>query len=67
MVRSLSGMQTPLTNISFSPFEGSPWGSGTYAGLPEEGRLPTALELEIAMLHGKQFYTVLSRVTFERA
>ncbi|THV06408.1 1,4-benzoquinone reductase [Dendrothele bispora CBS 962.96] len=42
---------------------GSPWGAGTFAG-PQGGRQPSPLEIEIANLHGKQFYSVVSKVSF---
>ncbi|KAK7466194.1 flavodoxin-like fold protein [Stygiomarasmius scandens] len=42
---------------------GSPWGAGTFAG-PTGGRQPSPLELEVATLQGKQFYGVVSKVSF---
>jgi len=39
---------------------GSPWGAGTFAG-PDGSRQPTALELEIATIQGKQFYGIVSK------
>ena len=42
---------------------GSPWGSGTFAGV-DGSRQPSALELELAGLHGQQFYGVVSKVNF---
>ncbi|THV06406.1 1,4-benzoquinone reductase [Dendrothele bispora CBS 962.96] len=42
---------------------GSPWGAGTFAG-PQGGRQPSPLEIEIANLQGKQFYGVVSKVSF---
>ncbi|KAJ7779682.1 flavoprotein-like protein, partial [Mycena metata] len=40
---------------------GSPWGAGTFAA-SDGSRQPSALELEIATLQGKQFYGVVKRV-----
>ncbi|TDL24547.1 NADH-quinone oxidoreductase [Rickenella mellea] len=42
---------------------GSPWGAGTFAS-STGARQPTALELELATAHGKQFYGVVSKVNF---
>ncbi|KAJ7615899.1 flavoprotein-like protein [Roridomyces roridus] len=42
---------------------GSPWGAGTFAGKMGE-RQPSALELQMAVIQGKQFYGVVSRVKF---
>ncbi|KAF7312819.1 flavoprotein [Mycena kentingensis (nom. inval.)] len=42
---------------------GSPWGAGTFAS-SDGSRQPTALELEIATIQGKSFYTILSKVNF---
>ena len=42
---------------------GSPWGAGTFAG-PDGSRQPSALELELAVAQGKQFYGVISKVNF---
>ena len=42
---------------------GSPWGAGTFAG-PTGGRQPSPLELEVATLRGKQFYGIVSKVSF---
>ncbi|KAG6910725.1 flavodoxin-like fold protein [Tephrocybe rancida] len=42
---------------------GSPWGAGTYAK-SDGSRQPTALELEIATLHGKAFWENVSKVNF---
>ncbi|KAF8916914.1 flavoprotein-like protein [Mucidula mucida] len=39
---------------------GSPWGAGTLAGT-DGSRQPSALELEIATIQGKQFYGVVSK------
>jgi multimeric flavodoxin WrbA len=39
---------------------GSPWGAGTFAG-PDGSRQPTALELEIANIQGKEFYNVVKK------
>lgn len=50
-----------LTNFDLI---GSPWGAGTYAA-SDGSRQPTALELEIATIQGKEFYTTVSKVKFE--
>ncbi|KAJ3881277.1 1,4-benzoquinone reductase [Lentinula edodes] len=42
---------------------GSPWGAGCFAG-PSGTRQPSALELEIATIQGKHFYTTVSKVNF---
>ncbi|KAG6830060.1 flavodoxin-like fold protein [Tephrocybe sp. NHM501043] len=52
----------PLTNLE-EVHGGSPWGAGTYAS-SSGSRQPTALELEIAHIHGKAFWTNVSRVNF---
>ncbi|KAG6804756.1 Minor allergen Alt a 7, partial [Tricholoma furcatifolium] len=39
---------------------GSPWGAGTFAK-SDGSHQPSALELEIANLHGKAFYEVVSK------
>lgn len=41
---------------------GSPWGAGTFAG--DGSRQPTALELELAEIQGKNFYETVSKVNF---
>lgn len=51
-----------LTNLS-EVRGGSPWGAGTFAGA-DGSRQPSALELELAKLHGEQFYSVVSKVKF---
>lgn len=51
-----------LTNVS-EVHGGSPWGAGTFAG-GDGSRMPTALELEIAEIQGKEFYNTVSRVSF---
>ncbi|KAJ7633716.1 flavoprotein-like protein [Mycena rosella] len=51
-----------LTNLS-EVHGGSPWGAGTFAAA-DGSRQPTALELEIATIQGKQFYGVVSKVKF---
>ncbi|KAF9022648.1 flavoprotein WrbA [Hymenopellis radicata] len=48
-----------LTNLT-EAHGGSPWGAGTFAGT-DGSRQPTALELEIATIQGKQFYGVVSK------
>jgi len=50
---------TNLTEVHGS----SPWGAGTYAA-SDGSRQPTELELEIATIHGKSFYEVVSKVKF---
>ncbi|KAI6042001.1 flavoprotein-like protein [Pisolithus marmoratus] len=40
---------------------GSPWGAGAFA---EGSRQPSALELELATIHGKSFYETVSKHTF---
>ena len=44
-------------------FSGSPWGAGAFAGA-DGSRQPSALELEIAKIHGTQFYEIVARHTF---
>jgi NAD(P)H dehydrogenase (quinone) len=39
---------------------GSPWGAGTFAGA-DGSRQPSALELEIATIQGKEFYKLVSK------
>ncbi|KAE9402988.1 flavo protein WrbA, partial [Gymnopus androsaceus JB14] len=51
-----------LTNLE-ELHGGSPWGAGTFAGATNKLQ-PSALELEIATLQGKQFYGVVSKVQF---
>jgi NAD(P)H dehydrogenase (quinone) len=51
-----------LTNLS-EVHGGSPWGAGTVAAA-DGSRQPSALELEIGSLHGKAFWTNVSRVKF---
>ncbi|THU91818.1 flavo protein WrbA [Dendrothele bispora CBS 962.96] len=51
-----------LTNLD-EVHGGSPWGAGTFAG-GDGSRQPSALELEIASLQGKQFYGIVSKVSF---
>ncbi|KAK7438881.1 flavodoxin-like fold protein [Stygiomarasmius scandens] len=51
-----------LTNLD-EVHGGSPWGAGTFAA-GDGSRQPSALELEIATLQGKQFYGVVSKVSF---
>jgi len=41
---------------------GSPWGAGTFAG--SGARQPTKLELELAELQGKGFYSTVAKVNF---
>ncbi|KAI0786511.1 1,4-benzoquinone reductase [Abortiporus biennis] len=45
---------------------GSAWGAGAFAG-PDGSRKPSELELEIANLHGQQFYNIVSQVKFPRS
>ncbi|KAN0086186.1 flavoprotein WrbA [Tylopilus felleus] len=42
---------------------GSPWGAGAIAG-GDGSRQPSALELEIANIHGSQFYDIVSKHKF---
>jgi len=42
---------------------GSPWGAGTFASA-DGSRQPTALELELATIHGESFGTAVSKVNF---
>ncbi len=42
---------------------GSPWGAGTFAGA-DGSRQPTALELEVAEIQGKNFWETVGRVKF---
>ncbi|KAF8999864.1 flavoprotein-like protein [Cyathus striatus] len=42
---------------------GSPWGAGTIAA-GDGSRLPSALELEVAHIHGKTFYETVAKVQF---
>jgi len=51
-----------LTDLS-EAHGGSPWGAGTFAG-SDGSRQPSALELEIATIHGKSFYETVSKVKF---
>ncbi|EKM56977.1 uncharacterized protein PHACADRAFT_254412 [Phanerochaete carnosa HHB-10118-sp] len=51
-----------LSNLS-EPHGGSPWGAGSFAGA-DGSRSPSALELEIATLQGKQFWNIVKKVTF---
>jgi len=48
-----------LTNLN-EVHGSSPWGAGTFAG-PDGSRQPTALELEIANIQGKEFYNVVKK------
>jgi NAD(P)H dehydrogenase (quinone) len=50
------GQLTNLTEVH----GGSPWGAGTFAG-PDGSRQPSALELEIATIQGKGFYTTVAK------
>ena len=42
---------------------GSPWGAGTFAGA-DGSRQPSALEIEVATIQGKEFFNTLKKVTF---
>lgn len=42
---------------------GSPWGSGTFAA-SDSSRQPSEHELKLAAVHGKQFWSTISKVTF---
>lgn len=48
-----------LTNLS-EVHGSSPWGAGTFAGA-DGSRQPTALELEIANVQGREFYNVVKK------
>ena len=41
-------------------FVGSPWGAGTFAGT-DGARQPTALEIELANIQGKNFYEKVAK------
>jgi NAD(P)H dehydrogenase (quinone) len=48
--------------LSFDAIHGaSPYGSGTFAG-PDGSRMPSELELEIAVSHGKHFATIAAKL-----
>ncbi|KAF8994965.1 flavoprotein-like protein [Cyathus striatus] len=47
------------------PHGGSPWGAGTFAA-PDGSRHPSALELEIAEIQGRNFIRLLQKFGFER-
>ncbi|KAH9983463.1 NADH-quinone oxidoreductase [Russula vinacea] len=49
-----------LTNVS-EVHGGSPWGAGTFAGA-DGSRQPTPLELEIAEIQGRTFYTHVAKL-----
>ncbi|KAF4567703.1 flavodoxin-like fold protein [Pleurotus pulmonarius] len=51
-----------LTNLD-EVHGGSPWGAGTFAA-GNGSRQPSALELEIAELQGKMFWSTVSKVKF---
>ncbi|PFH49437.1 benzoquinone reductase [Amanita thiersii Skay4041] len=51
-----------LTNVE-EVHGGSPWGAGTLAA-PNGSRQPSALELEIAKIHGNSFYSIVSKYKF---
>jgi len=51
-----------ITNLS-EVHGGSPWGAGTFAGA-DGSRQPSVLELEIANIHGKSFWEIVSKVKF---
>jgi len=51
-----------ITNLS-EVHGGSPWGAGTFAG-GDGSRQPSALELEIATIHGESFGKAVSKVNF---
>jgi len=42
---------------------GSPWGAGTFSAA-DGSRQPSALELEVATIHGESFGTAVSKVNF---
>jgi len=43
---------------------GSPWGAGTFSAA-DGSRQPSALELELATIHGESFATAIKKVNFE--
>jgi len=51
-----------LANLS-EVHGGSPWGAGTFASA-DGSRQPTALELELATIHGESFGSAVSKVNF---
>jgi len=51
-----------LTNLS-EVHGGSPWGAGTFSA-GDGSRQPSALELEIATIHGESFGKTISKVNF---
>lgn len=53
---------TQLTNVS-EVRGGSPWGAGTLAGT-DGSRQPSALELEVAKIQGKEFWETIAKVKF---
>jgi len=53
------GQLTGLTEVH----GGSPWGAGTFAA-GDGSRQPSALELEIATIHGESFGTAINKVNF---
>lgn len=54
----------PSYPVLITPFlTGSPWGAGTFAAA-DGSRQPTALELEIANIQGKSFYSTVAKVNF---
>jgi NAD(P)H dehydrogenase (quinone) len=53
------GIQTDLTEAR----GGSPWGAGTYAA-GDGSRQPSAKELELAEIQGKQFAIAVGKVNF---
>jgi len=57
------GIGTVDRSLTPSPYSGSPWGAGTYAGA-DGSRQPTKLELEIAAAQGKHFWETVSKVKF---
>ncbi|KAI0091931.1 1,4-benzoquinone reductase [Irpex rosettiformis] len=42
---------------------GSPWGAGTFAGA-DGSRQPSALEVEVATIQGREFFNTLKKVAF---
>jgi len=51
-----------LTNVS-EVRGGSPWGAGTFAA-SDGSRQPSALEIELATIHGESFGTAIKKVAF---
>ncbi|AOW01336.1 flavo protein-like protein [Yarrowia lipolytica] len=50
---------TQVTNLD-EVHGGSPWGAGTFAG-PDASRQPSALELDVAQIQGREFYLTVKK------